>query len=88
MLFGLKIAPTLFQKAMTKIFQPILHTALVYIDDILLFSEDESHHFILLEQFYQIVHNHGIMLSKKKIIFRVGQIDFLGMHLENDSYQP
>ena len=46
--FGLKVAPSLFQKAMTKIFNPILHHALVYIDDILLFSPDhESHHQIL-----------------------------------------
>ena len=36
--FGFKTAPSLFQKAMTKIFQTILHTSLVYIDDILIFS--------------------------------------------------
>ena len=28
------------------------------------------------------------MLSEKKIILGVNQIDFLGMHLENGSYQP
>ena len=33
--FGLKTAPLLFQKAMIKIFQPILHLDLIYIDDIL-----------------------------------------------------
>ena len=71
---------------MEKIFQPILHTALVYIDDILLFSEDESQYFILLEQFY--LHNHGIILSKKKIILGVNKIDFLGMHLEDGFYLP
>ena len=32
--FGLKVTPSLFRKAMTKIFSPILHHALVYIDDI------------------------------------------------------
>ena len=37
MLFGLKIAPSLFQKAMTKIFDPIMENALIYIDEILLF---------------------------------------------------
>ena len=72
---------------MTKIFQPILHTALIYIDDILLFSKNEAQHFTLLEQFYHIVHSHGIMLSEKKLILGVNQIDFLGMHLENGSYQ-
>ncbi|KAH9680179.1 hypothetical protein KPL71_026455 [Citrus sinensis] len=38
--FGLKVAPSLFQKAMVKIFSSILHHALIYIDDILLFSHD------------------------------------------------
>ena len=38
--FGLKVAPSLFQKAMTKIFEPILYHTLVYIDDILIFSKD------------------------------------------------
>ena len=43
--FGLKTAHSLFQKAMIKIFQPILHSALVYIDDILLFSNTWEEHF-------------------------------------------
>ncbi|KAG8488426.1 hypothetical protein CXB51_016475 [Gossypium anomalum] len=42
--FGLKTAPSLFQKAMTRIFQPIMENALVYIDDILLYSQDEESH--------------------------------------------
>ncbi|KAH9697817.1 hypothetical protein KPL71_023772 [Citrus sinensis] len=37
--FGLKTAPSIFQKAMTQIFQPLLHHTLVYIDDLLLFSD-------------------------------------------------
>ena len=71
MAFGLKTAPSLFQKSMTKIFQPILHTTLIYIGDILIFFENEAQHFTLLEQFYQIVHSHGIMSSEKKIIIGV-----------------
>ncbi|KAK0572645.1 hypothetical protein LWI29_034803 [Acer saccharum] len=39
--FGLKTAPSLFQKAVTRIFHPLLHSALIYIDDILLFSPDD-----------------------------------------------
>ena len=35
--FSLKTAPSLFQQAMLRIFKPLLHTALIYIDDILLF---------------------------------------------------
>ena len=46
--FGLKTAPSIFQKSMVQIFQPILHHALIYIDDILLFSGSHDEHHQLL----------------------------------------
>ena len=52
--FGLKTAPSLFQKAITRIFHPILHSALLYIDDILLFSTDENSHAQLLLHFHDL----------------------------------
>ncbi|RDX96417.1 hypothetical protein CR513_20921, partial [Mucuna pruriens] len=42
--FGLKVAPSLFQKVMTRIFEPLLEHAIIYIDDILLFSKDIKTH--------------------------------------------
>ena len=51
---------------MTQIYEPILHSALIYIDDILLFSNSEKAHQELLAQFLQITDAHGIMLSEKK----------------------
>ena len=78
--FGLKVAPSLFQKAMTKIFEPILENTLVYVDDILLFSKDIASHKKLLNEFFEIAYQHGIMLSEKKIQLAQSQIDFLGMH--------
>ncbi|KAK9186437.1 hypothetical protein WN944_020772 [Citrus x changshan-huyou] len=86
--FGLKVAPSLFQKAMTKIFSPILHHALVYIDDILLFSSDHESHQKLLLDFFHIVQAHGIMLSEKKSSIGKESIDFLGMVIKDGQYQP
>ncbi|KAH9680157.1 hypothetical protein KPL71_026445 [Citrus sinensis] len=86
--FGLKVAPSLFQKAMTKIFSPILHHALVYIDDILLFSSDHESHQKLLLDFFHIVQAHGIMLSEKKSSIGNESIDFLGMVIKDGQYQP
>nr|GFB30425.1 hypothetical protein [Tanacetum cinerariifolium] len=79
MLFGLKNAPSAFQKAMITIFVPILANTLVYIDDILLFSPDEQSHEELLSKFYSLVTKYRIMLSKKKMEVRVTTIQFLGM---------
>ncbi|KAH9780715.1 hypothetical protein KPL71_008185 [Citrus sinensis] len=86
--FGLKVAPSLFQKAMTKIFSPILHHALVYIDDILLFSTDHESHQKLLLDFFHIVQAHGIMLSENKSNIGKESIDFLGMVIQDGQYQP
>ena len=84
--FGLKTAPSLFQKAMTKIFSPIMENALIYIDDILLFSPDNDSHKDLLQRFHNIVQQYGIMLSEKKMTIATTEVDFLGMHLKDSRY--
>ena len=84
--FGLKVAPFLLQKVMVKIFSPILHHALVYIDDILLFSTNHQTHQKLLSDFFAIVQAHGIMLSEKKSNIGKESIDFLGMMLQDGHY--
>ncbi|KAH9769355.1 hypothetical protein KPL71_011965 [Citrus sinensis] len=87
-LWTVKVAPSLFQKAMTKILSPILHHALVYIDDILLFSSDHDSHQKLLLDFFHIVQVDGIMLSEKKSSIAKESIDFLGIVITNGHYQP
>ncbi|KAI3747086.1 hypothetical protein L6452_09531 [Arctium lappa] len=77
-----------FQKAMVKIFEPILQNALVYIDDILLFSPDEDSHISLLFKFHSIIQQYGIMLSEKKMEIGVPSINFLGMKIFDWKYQP
>ena len=63
---SLKGGPFSFSKSYAKIFEPILHHTLVYIDDILLFSKDHVTHQKLLDHFLALVQSHGIMLSEKK----------------------
>ena len=86
--FGLKTAPSLFQKAMIQLFQPLLAHCLVYIDDILLFSPDHDAHARLLQQFHDICYEHGIMLSEAKMHLAKTDIDFLGMHIKDGRYAP
>ena len=66
--FDIKITPLLFQKAMIKVFEPMLQFTLIYIDDVLLFSQDEESHATLLKQLADIVRHHGIMLAKSKML--------------------
>lgn len=86
--FWFKVAPSLFQKAITRIFEAILNSILIYIDDVLLFSKEEKAHKQLLDQFFQIAQKYGMMLSKKKSQIAQTEIDFLGMHFSQGKYQP
>ena len=84
--FGLKNAPSQFQKAMVMLFQPLLANALIYVDDILLFSKDEESHAKLLTEFYNLVKSQGIMLSEKKMDIEQSSIDFLGVNISDGKY--
>ncbi|KAH9649415.1 hypothetical protein KPL70_025981 [Citrus sinensis] len=86
--FGLKTAPSIFQKAVTQIFQPLLHHTLVYIDDLLLFSGTPEEHQVLLQQFHDIIAHYGIMLSDKKSTIATDTVEYLGMQIKNGFYQP
>ena len=55
--------------------------ALIYVDDILLFSKDEESHEKFLTEFYSLVKSQGIMLSEKKMVIGQSSIDFLGVTL-------
>ena len=80
--FGLKNASSQFQKAMVTLFQPFLTNALIYVNDILLFSKDEESHEKLLTDFYNLVKSQGIMLSEKKMVIGQSSIDFFSQ-MEN-----
>ncbi|KAG8492316.1 hypothetical protein CXB51_009828 [Gossypium anomalum] len=86
--FGLKTAPSLFQKAMIKIFHPLMENALVYIDDILLYSKDEDSHAQLLENFRSLISKYGIMLSERTMQINKSEIQFLGMDIKEGKYSP
>ena len=84
--FGLKNAPSQFQKAMVTLFQTLLANALIYVDDILLFSKNAESHERLLIEFYNLVKSQGIMFSEKKMVIGQSSIDFLGVSISNGKY--
>ena len=68
---------------MVMLFQPLLANALIYVDDILLFSKDEESHAKLLTGFYNLVKFQGIMLSEKKMVIGQSSIDFWGVNISD-----
>jgi len=71
---------------MVTLFQPHLANALIYVDDILLFSKDADSYEKLLTEFYNLVKSHGIMLSAKKMVIGQCSIKFLGVSISNGKY--
>lgn len=71
---------------MIMILQPILHTSLVYMDDILLFSNTLEEHLNQLRRFHGLVKKYGIMLSTKKMTLARDEIEFIAMHFAPRAY--
>nr|XP_011463620.1 PREDICTED: uncharacterized protein LOC105351333 [Fragaria vesca subsp. vesca] len=81
--FGLKQAPSIFQRKMDDIFKPYADFCIVYIDDILVFSKTMNEHLKHLEQVCKLIVQKGIILGQKKIHLIKGEIDFLGIHVKD-----
>nr|QEG78874.1 polyprotein [Bougainvillea chlorotic vein banding virus] len=83
--FGLKNAPAIFQRKMDNCFQKYGDFIAVYIDDILVFSENEKDHEKHLKVMLQICRENGLVLSPTKMKVAVQTIEFLGAILGNQT---
>ncbi|KAL4578270.1 hypothetical protein LXL04_014391 [Taraxacum kok-saghyz] len=76
--FGLKNAPAVFQRKMDKCFKGTEKFIAIYIDDILVFSENERDHEKHLRIILDICQEKGLILSPTKMKITVPEIEFLG----------
>jgi len=86
MYFGLCNSPTTFQKMMNEIFHDMLDVCMVYIDDLMIFTNtgnQEKHDRIVLEVLRWLQDN-DLFVKPKKCHFRVTKVDFLGMIVSCD----
>jgi len=67
MSFGLKNVPSEFQKIMNDIFNPYSKFAIVYIDDVLIFSQTIDQHFKHLHTFINIIKQNDLAVFQTKI---------------------
>ena len=80
--FGLKNAPQIFQRKMNKILSDYSTFIIVYIDDILICSENEKDHEKHLNTFITLCKELGIVLSDKKVDIKKEEIEFIGMVID------
>jgi len=77
--FGLVNAPATFQTMMNKILRELLdHTVVVYLDDILIYSENMDDHIKLVQKDLDRLEQHDLAVSLKKSVFHQEEVEFLG----------
>lgn len=85
--FGLRNAGSTFQRFMDFIFKKTKNT-FIYLDDLLLASENAEQHMKDLEEIFQILSDHHLKLSIDKCVFGVSKLDFLGYTIDAQGICP
>ena len=85
--FGLKNASATFQRYMDKSFEDI-DCVFIYIDDILILSNDEISHKKDIETAFSTLNENNLKISATKSVFNETSLDFLGFHIRLDGIKP
>ena len=79
MSFGFSNAPSTFQSAMNKLFQPLLGKGvLCYMDDLLIYAKTPDEHERLLKQVLQILESNDLYVRLQKCDFERPELKYLG----------
>ena len=83
--FGLKQAPSIYQRFMDKSLEGLNHICLAYIDDILIFTKgNKEQHLQDVETVLLRIKEKGIVISKKKSKLLQKEIEYLGLILKEN----
>ena len=82
--FGLKNVPQIFQRKMDKIFSDYSDFIIIYIDDMLIYSDNEKDHENHLNIFITLCKEHGTVLSEMKVDIKKKEKEFLGMIIDSE----
>lgn len=87
--FGLCNAPATFQRFMNNVLRPYLdQCAMVYLDDIVIFSRSEQQHVQDVLRVLRTLDSHGLVLNEKKCKFAQHEIAYLGHIVSADGVRP
>ena len=80
--FGLKGAPATFQQFMDDVFREYLgNFAVIYIDDIAIFSDSDEEHITHLRKIFQTMRENNIFAKKSKCFFGQSRAPYLGHYI-------
>ena len=85
--FGLAQAPAYFQLLMNKVLKG-LKFAMTYLDDIIIFSQDETQHLEHLEIVFSCLQEAGLKMKRSKCDFFKSEIHYLGHLISPEGISP
>ncbi|XP_062714079.1 uncharacterized protein K02A2.6-like [Aedes albopictus] len=88
LMYGIVIAPEIFQRILEQILSRFSEYTVNFIDDILIFGKTESEHDAALESVLSTLKEYGVLLNQEKCVFKVQKLDFLGHTLSAEGIQP
>lgn len=87
--FGFTNAPATFQKFMNELFAAQLDDyVVIYLDDILIYSEDMQTHLKHVRQVLQTLHDNQLYAKPSKCEFGKTEIDYVGFLVSNGTIRP
>ena len=60
----------------------------MYLDDVLVYCKDEASHMRTLEEIFRRLDKAGLAISKKKCIFGVKELEFVGYKVNKSGIAP
>ena len=85
MLFGLTNGPVAFQRFMNDIFRDLLdHFIVVYLDDILIYSDNPEQHTKHVREVLRRLWKHGLYAQAKKCEWHHDSVEFLGYIMSSE----
>lgn len=88
--FGLMNAPRVFQRYLTRIFEPLIREGkiLLYLDDILIASETIEEHIDVLREVFEIARDNDLQFRVDKCSFLYKEITYLGYIINENGVRP
>jgi len=87
-LFGLTNAPSVFQRHLNNILsEKIDRGVVVYIDDILIYTQTEEEHIELMRWVLKKLSENGLCINMNKCIFHVPEVEFVGFQIGTQGVQ-
>lgn len=87
--FGLKNAPSIFQRMINDVLHPLLGKACyVYIDDIIVFGRNKIEHIENLKKVFALLEGANLKVNLEKSKFLKTSVEFLGHTVSQDGIKP